>query len=92
MKRFFVWGGICSAALFLTALVYTLRMDWVPSADFDVTGLLWLLQNLPRLFALVITVLLAALTLFCFIAARRSAGSPLSDEATEARFKERFGV
>jgi len=33
-----------------------LRMHWFRAADFDVTGLLWLLQNFPRLLVFLVFV------------------------------------
>ena len=47
-----------SVAFTLFALVtgyYALRMHWEPPADFDVIGILFVLQNLPRLTAVILT-------------------------------------
>lgn len=91
MRRFYVCTGAIAAVFFLIALFYTLRMDWIPAANFDVLGVLWLMQNLPRLGAILISFVLGALTLFCFGRAVTARGSAVSDQATEARFRERFG-
>jgi hypothetical protein len=91
MRRFYLWGGILSTALFAIAVYYTLKVKWVSAADFDVTGILWLLQNLPGLAAVVVTFFMGVVAIFCFVAAARVRKSGLSDEGTEARFKERFG-
>jgi hypothetical protein len=70
-----VWqfGSACFAACGVFCAVAFARLKWHAGADFDVTGFLWLIQNLPRLTALVLCVLFFALALWCWL---RSVGSP----------------
>ena len=49
---------MAAAAFTLFAVVtgyYAFRMHWEPAADFDVIGILFVLQNLPRLTAVLLT-------------------------------------
>ena len=46
-----------AAACLLLAAVpgyYAFTLPWAPRVDFDVTGVLWLLQNVPRLAAILL--------------------------------------
>jgi hypothetical protein len=52
-----VWGAL-SIGLWLWAA----SRPWVPQADFDILGVLWLLTNLPRLF-------LSGFALLCLVPA-----------------------
>ena len=49
-KALAVFFGILAA---IAGFVF-LRMRWHRGADFDITGFLWLMQNLPRLTVLVL--------------------------------------
>ena len=43
---------------------YAVTLRWAPRADFDVVGILWILQNGPRLFAWVLTSALGAAAIY----------------------------
>ena len=62
------------AAGLFTALAVLLgywctRLSWAPRVDFDVTGILWLMQNIPPLAALCLTVFCAGVALYCWVRA-----------------------
>ena len=46
---------------------YALHLQWFAPADFDVIGILWVLQNLPRLTAIVMTAGFAWGAVYCWI-------------------------
>lgn len=92
MRRFFLSSGIVLALLAGVGALLCSRMDWEPAAPFDVIGVLWLFQNLPRLMGVAITFGVAVAAAYCFVQAYRSPASGRSDENTEARFRERFGT
>jgi Ni,Fe-hydrogenase I cytochrome b subunit len=54
-RRVFRWGAVAMAVMALVPGYYALTLRWIPSADFDVTGMLFLMQNTPRLTAFVMT-------------------------------------
>jgi hypothetical protein len=69
-----IWrfGAFLFAALGLVSAVVFARLRWRAGADFDVTGFFWLIQNVPRLTALVFCVLFFTTALWCVL---RSTGS-----------------
>ena len=67
MKKFLLGAAVLCAALSAAAFVWVLRTPWAPQTSFDIIGILWLFQNLPKLFATVVAVLLAALSLYLFL-------------------------
>lgn len=48
-------GAILFGALALVSGYFAVTLPWAPHIDFDVTGLLWILQNMPRLLAWILT-------------------------------------
>ena len=54
-ERVFLFGAVAVAALTAVPGYYALTLPWLPGVDFDVTGILWVMQNAPRLFAVVLT-------------------------------------
>jgi len=52
-------GSIIFAVLALGPGYYAVTLPWVDSPDFDIIGFLWLLENLPRLFAWGLTIAFA---------------------------------
>jgi len=70
-----VWrfGAALFAALGVVSAIVFARLTWRAGVDFDVTGFLWLIQNMPRLTALVFCILFYSMALWCLL---RSAGSP----------------
>lgn len=68
-----VWivAGWLFGALASFCAYWFFRLQWTPHADFDVSGLLWVLQNLPRLFALVVSFLFAGVALYSWVRAAR---------------------
>ncbi|HEX9894745.1 MAG TPA: hypothetical protein VGA78_12525 [Gemmatimonadales bacterium] len=55
VQRVFRWTAAILALLAIAPGYYAARLRWAPAADFDVTGVLWVLQNLPRLTAFTLT-------------------------------------
>lgn len=53
-QKVFRFGAIACGVLALLPGYWALRLRWVPAADFDVIGFLWLFQNLPRLMAVLL--------------------------------------
>ena len=49
-------------------------LHWEPHADFDITGVLWLMQNVIPLLALLVAVVSAGLALGWWVSSRRSRG------------------
>ena len=66
------FGAALFAALGLVSAVVFGRLPWHAGADFDVTGFLWLMQNVPRLTALVFCIIFFSMALWCVL---RSVGS-----------------
>jgi len=60
VQRVSLVGAVACAILALVPGYYAVTLRWAPHADFDVVGILWLLQNLPRLVAWVLTAALGA--------------------------------
>lgn len=52
------------ALLALAPGFYALTLRWAPGADFDVTGILWLLQNIPRLTAFTVATALVVAAIY----------------------------
>jgi hypothetical protein len=55
VRTVYRWCAVIVAALALVPGYYAVRLGWAPKVDFDVIGLLWLLQNVPRLTAIGLT-------------------------------------
>ena len=47
------------AVLALPPGYYAVKLPWAPAADFDIIGLLWVIQNLPKLLAWAMTIAFA---------------------------------
>jgi hypothetical protein len=62
-RIYHIFALVC-AALAVVPGYYALTLRWAPHADFDVTGLLWILQNFPRLLACFLTLALACAALY----------------------------
>ena len=65
MKGYYRLATIASALISAVAIYFAASLDWQKQADFDVLGILWLMQNLPRLFAIGMAILMVGLTLYC---------------------------
>jgi hypothetical protein len=61
-------GTLFTALAVLLGFWYT-RLRWAHQVDFDVTGVLWLLQNIGPLSALVLTLICTGVALYCWIRA-----------------------
>jgi hypothetical protein len=55
VPRVYKWGAVVMALFALVPGYYAVTLHWAPSADFDVTGILFVLQNLPRVTAIICT-------------------------------------
>ena len=55
VRQVYRWGAAVLALFALVPGYYAVTLRWAPSADFDVTGILFLMQNLPRFTAIVLT-------------------------------------
>lgn len=66
-----VWrfGAALFAGLSLISGIVFARLKWSAGADFDVTGFLWLIQNVPRLTALVCCILFVMMAIWCLVRA-----------------------
>jgi hypothetical protein len=47
--------------------ILLLRIRWVPRADFDVVGFLWLIQNAAPLSTMVFLLFCVAAALYCWV-------------------------
>ncbi len=54
-QRVYRIGALACALLAVVPGYYAVTLRWMPHIDFDVIGILWLLQNTPRLFAWFLT-------------------------------------
>lgn len=61
------YGAVAFVVLALIPAYFAVTLSWFPSADFDVTGMLFLMQNAPRLTAIVATVVCVATALAFFL-------------------------
>lgn len=52
LRRVHRVGAVLLALLALVPSWYAITLPWLPGADFDVLGILFLLQNMPRLAAI----------------------------------------
>jgi hypothetical protein len=55
MRGAFRFAAVAFTTFALVTGYYAIRLRWEPSADFDVIGILFVLQNLPRLTAVFLT-------------------------------------
>lgn len=72
MRRIYLTGAVLFIALAGGTMYVSRDTEWVPQADFDVLGLLWLLSNLPKLFAGAMILIFLGLAVFCLVYAWRS--------------------
>jgi len=63
------FGGLAAIAGF-----FFLRMHWSRGADFDVTGFLWLIQNVPRLTVLLLFTICVATAISYWVRSWRVSG------------------
>jgi hypothetical protein len=70
-QRLYRIGAIACAALAVVPGYYAVTLRWAPHADFDIVGILWLMQNMPRLLACLLTSVFGAAAIYC--AARAAA-------------------
>ena len=54
-QRLFRAGAIVFVLLAIAPAYYAISLPWHAKTDFDIIGFLWIMQNLPRLFAWVLT-------------------------------------
>lgn len=94
MRRVILGTGLLFAALAAAAIVWALQRPWIPRADFDVLGFLWLLGNLPKLFVLALAVLMAGLSAYLLLKGRAlrglADGRSLDDESRRILQDPRF--
>ncbi len=50
-RRLYRFGAIACGVLALVPGYYAVTLEWAPRVDFDVTGVLFIMQNGPRLLA-----------------------------------------
>ena len=85
MKRVYLTGAVLFLALAGGTVYVSRDTEWVPQADFDVLGILWLLSNLPKLFAGAMALLFLCLAVFCLVFAWRSRNGYQGTHGEEAR-------
>lgn len=68
-QRIYQLCATVCAALAVVPGYYALTLRWAPHADFDVTGLLWILQKFPRLLAYFLTLALVGAALYFVVRA-----------------------
>lgn len=94
MRRWYLGFAAAFAGLALWTASLAARRGWQEAADFDIIGFLWLLTNLPTLFAWAMTLLFAVLAVTCLLRAARhahrngGAGSEESRMMADPRFSE----
>jgi hypothetical protein len=66
MPKGFVIAGVALFSAAGVILLLASGLPWQPHLDFDVVGILWLLQNVPKLAALLSALPFIAGGLYCF--------------------------
>lgn len=66
MKRFLATVAMMILGLALLLGYRLSKIPWEPAAPFDIIGILWLIQNLPKLIGWVAAWSLGVLSLLCF--------------------------
>jgi len=94
MRRFLFGTAALFAALAIAGFIWVWRTPWAPQTAFDIIGILWLLENLPKLFVFVLSVLLSGLSAYLFLKAHAlvglADGRSLEDEGRRILQDPRF--
>ena len=67
MKKGFLVASGAFIILASVLAIYALRVGWAEQTAFDIIGVLWLMQNLPILFAWAMVFIFAALAIYCLL-------------------------
>jgi hypothetical protein len=91
MRRFLTGAGVIMIVFALVLFYLSVTAKRHPHADFDVTGLLWIMQNSASVGGIIIAFALFAFGAGAIAKARSGRLSALDDATTNARFMAEFG-
>jgi hypothetical protein len=70
MKRAYLIAAIICTAFSLGLGYWCTRIRWASRIDFDVVGLLWLMQNVVPVSLIIVTLGFAGAAIYCWVRAR----------------------
>jgi len=94
MRKLLLAAAAVAAAIAMAGFVWAFRTPWAEQTSFDIIGVLWLMQNLPKIFVLVMSTLLlgvcAYLVAKAYTLVGHADGRSLDDESRRILEDPRF--